>query len=384
MCLAVFLSLGGAGAARAYDLYLIDFNTRYGTSGTVLDSCIVCHFSSAGAGATNPYGTDYGSSNHNFAAIEPLDSDRDDYTNIIEIHARTLPGDANSHPWTPKAIPPVVTAFTIPATYNSLVVPITVFTAIDNAGVTGYMATQTATTPSPTAQGWSATPPASFTFLAPGVKILYGWARNAAESVSLPMHDAVTITLNDTTRPVVTTFLIPPISNSLVVPVTTFTATDDQVVTGYKITQSPAKPGWGALGWSPAPPTSFTFMVPGVHTLYGYARDGAGHVSPGLSAKVAITLNDIAPPVVTSFTAPAAPVSRTVPISTFIATDNQVVTGYKITQSPAKPGWGALGWSPAPPTSFTFMVPGVHRLYGYARDGAGNVSKGVLATVTVP
>ena len=60
-----------------------------------MDSCAVCHTSIP---AVNPYGADYGSHGHSFAAIELLDSDSDGYTNLQEIEALTFPGDAGSHP----------------------------------------------------------------------------------------------------------------------------------------------------------------------------------------------------------------------------------------------------------------------------------------------
>jgi hypothetical protein len=91
-----------AGAAQAKSGYLSAFNTRYGTSGTVLNDCNLCH----SADPYNPYGIalqNAGIATNTtsaFAAVEPLDSDKDGYTNLQEINARTLPGDAASLPKT--------------------------------------------------------------------------------------------------------------------------------------------------------------------------------------------------------------------------------------------------------------------------------------------
>ena len=88
-----------------------------------------------------------------------------------------------------------MTAFTIPATATTLTVPITTFTASDNVGVTGYLVTETSTTPAPTAGGWSTTTPASYTFTTAGAKTLYAWAKDAAGNVSTSRSATVTITL---------------------------------------------------------------------------------------------------------------------------------------------------------------------------------------------
>jgi hypothetical protein len=92
--------------------------------------------------------------------------------------------------------PPTVTVFTIPSTYSSLTVPISAFSATDNIGVTGYMVTQTSTQPTARATGWTATPPASYTFSSAGTKTLYAWAKDAAGNVSSSKSASVTITLS--------------------------------------------------------------------------------------------------------------------------------------------------------------------------------------------
>ena len=70
-----------------------------------------------------------------------------------------------------------MTAFTIPATANTLTVTISSFIATDNVGVTGYLVNELATAPSPTASGWSASVPSSYTFTTAGSKTLYAWAK---------------------------------------------------------------------------------------------------------------------------------------------------------------------------------------------------------------
>jgi hypothetical protein len=90
-------------AASARSGYLSTFNSKYGTTGTALDACATCHGSSTSI--RNSYGLDV--ENRLLAGeaigtaltnVEPLDSDGDTYTNIVEIQARSLPYDARSVP----------------------------------------------------------------------------------------------------------------------------------------------------------------------------------------------------------------------------------------------------------------------------------------------
>jgi len=106
--LTLGLSFLGAGTAQAVSSFLNTFNSVYGTSGTALDSCFTCHTAINGT-SFNSFGADFhddlGNAGFDAATalhdIEPLDSDGDSFTNIQEITARTLPGDANDFPQGP-------------------------------------------------------------------------------------------------------------------------------------------------------------------------------------------------------------------------------------------------------------------------------------------
>jgi hypothetical protein len=106
---AAFIS----NTADAKSNYTTDFNNYYGTDGTnggtTLGSCITCHVNPDGKGGENPYATIWKAYGRNFAAVEPLDSDGDGFSNIDEIIADTWPGDASSTPG-PIAQPPVANA----------------------------------------------------------------------------------------------------------------------------------------------------------------------------------------------------------------------------------------------------------------------------------
>lgn len=95
-------------------------------------------------------------------------------------------------------IKPVVTGFSVSSPSTSLTVSITILTATDNVGVTGYMVTTKARAPGASSTKWSATPATSFTFPATtklGAKTLYAWAKDAAKNVSKSLSASVTLSL---------------------------------------------------------------------------------------------------------------------------------------------------------------------------------------------
>lgn len=87
---------------------------------------------------------------------------------------------------------PTVTVFTAGSPSGSTV-PITTFTATDAVGVTGYLITESATTPLVGAAGWTGTAPTSYTATGTGSVALYAWAKDAAGNVSAAATQTVTI-----------------------------------------------------------------------------------------------------------------------------------------------------------------------------------------------
>ncbi len=362
--------------------YTTSFNSRYGTAGTALGSCTVCH-PGGNTSQLNSYGTAFANSGHNYATIENLDSDGDGYTNLQEITARMFPGDAASHPTTADVTAPVVSAFTVPANSVTLSVTITTFTATDTVGVTGYLVTETSATPAASAAGWGAARPASYTFGSAGSKTLYAWAKDAAGNVSAPVSRAITVTLPDTTAPVVSGFVIPASSSTLTVTITTLTATDGGGVTGYLVTETSATPSASAAGWTSSRPATYTSSSAGSKTLYAWAKDAAGNVSAPLSRTITITLPDTTAPAVTGFTIPSSSGSLAVAITAFTATDGSGVTGYMVTETSTTPASSAAGWYASAPTGYTFSSAGAKTLYAWAKDAAGNVSAPLSRTITI-
>lgn len=273
-------------------------------------------------------------------------------------------------------VPPVVTDFTAPSSSNTLDVSFT-FAASDNAGVTGYMVTETSVRPAYGSSAWSATPPTGYTFSSSGSKTLYAWAKDAAGNVSA--GKSITISVENV-APVVTAFTMPAISNSLTVPVSTFIASDNVAVTGYLLTETSNKPSYGSTGWTSTPPTSYTFTSSGNRILYAWAKDAAGNVSGSAAAS---TLVDTTPPTVTAFTTPVRSPSYEISISSLTATDNIGVTGYMVTETYAAPTPDAAGWVSTPPATYTFQVQGSRTLYVWAKDAAGNISARKSNTIIV-
>jgi hypothetical protein len=119
--LAGLMSVAGFGflvsPALSKPEYLAEFNKRYSAQGTKLDSCNTCHTTTQDADHLNPYGADFGKANHDFGAIEGLDSDGDTFKNADEIQAGTFPGDPNDNPNTkakPKPAPTTTTTKPFP------------------------------------------------------------------------------------------------------------------------------------------------------------------------------------------------------------------------------------------------------------------------------
>jgi parallel beta-helix repeat protein len=278
---------------------------------------------------------------------------------------------------------PVINEFIVPTTSSSLVVEVNRFTASDNIGVTGYLLTESATTPSIANSGWDTKAPASFAFTSEGDKTLYAWTKDAAGNISTSKNAQVTITLPDVTKPVITAFTIPSTSSSLIVDVTSFAATDNKTVAGYLLTESATTPSIANSGWDTKAPASFTFTSDGDKTLYAWTKDAAGNISTSKNAQVTITLPDVIKPVITAFTIPRTSSSLIVDVTSFTATDNKTVAGYLLTESATTPSIANSGWDTKAPASFTFTSEGDKTLYAWTKDAAGNISTSKNAQVTI-
>ncbi len=182
-------------------------------------------------------------------------------------------------------IAPSVSALRLPSIINSLTVPITAFDVKDNKAVAGYMLTQTKTIPKVTSSLWRTTAPKSYAFSSAGIKMLYAWAKDEAGNISEPSVSKITI---DSTKPVVSKFIVPAKNNGLTIPISTLTATDNIAIAGYLISENSSLPNASAE-WMSQKPASYTTASTGSKTLYLWAKDTAGNLSATKTAKCVVT-----------------------------------------------------------------------------------------------
>ncbi len=278
------------------------------------------------------------------------------------------------------ASPPVVTGLTVPASYNSLVVPIMLCTATDDVGVAGYKITQSTTRPAAADAGWTATPPTSYTVASTGLQQLFGWAKDATGNVSVSGKQALVSVTN--TKPMVIGFTLGLQPTTYSISISKFTSNGATGSGYYLITETSTTPSATNTAWSAAPPASYSFPfgTSGSKTLYAWVKDTSGTISPSLSATCVL---DSQAPTVSGFVTPSIAPTTTVPITSITAKDNIGVTGYLITQNFTKPSITDPGWTSTVPASFTVAGNSFQLMYAWARDAAGNISSTWSATTYV-
>ncbi|TAN40757.1 MAG: hypothetical protein EPN25_06600, partial [Nitrospirae bacterium] len=240
----------------------------------------------------------------------------------------------------PETEAPVVTNFAATSPSSSRNIPIAVFTATDNTGVTGYRITTSPTPPSASEGGWSSTAPATYLVTSDGTHILYPWAKDASGNVSAAFGSPATVVV-DATAPNVTAFTATSPSMSLNIQITSFTAFDVVGVTGYHITTNSTPPAAGGGGWSGTAPTTYTVSSEGTYTLYPWAKDAIGNVSAVYATPITVVV-DTTPPTVSSTTpsngATGVISNSPVTINWNENVDCSTVTTFTVTISPAS-GW---------------------------------------------
>src|SRR4030067_2477356 len=78
-------------------------------------------------------------------------------------------------------------------------------------------------------------------------------------------------------------------------------------------------------------------------------------------------------PVIHEFSGPSETTSGWISI-TFSASDDKGVTGWLINLSPAVPALSDPNWVANKPEYYGLPGPGTYRLYGWVKDGGGNIS----------
>jgi hypothetical protein len=294
--------------------------------------------------------------------------------------AKDAAGNVSAAFGTPRTVvvdatAPTVTGFTATTPSASLNIPVTLFTATDSVGVTGYMVTTSSTPPTAGAAGWTGTAPTSYTVASDGTYTLYPWAKDALDNVSAAFGTPRTVVV-DTTAPTVTGFTATTPSASLNIPITLFTATDSVGVTGYLITTSSTPPTAGATGWTGTAPTSYTVASDGTYTLYPWAKDALGNVSAVFGTPRTVVADTAAPTVTISSTAPNTTNTSPIPVTVHF---NEPVAGFD--SNGVSISNGNIGTITGAGTDYSFPVTpagnGTVTVYikaNAAHDAAGNVN----------
>lgn len=94
----------------------------------------------------------------------------------------------------------------------------------------------------------------------------------------------------DKDAPVVSAFVFSTDAGTLTARIDTLAATDNVGVTGYLVSESATVPAATDSGWSATPPVAHTLTAASVTTLYAWAKDAAGNISPARSATPAYTI----------------------------------------------------------------------------------------------
>ena len=235
-----------------------------------------------------------------------------------------IPGDVTA---------PVVSSFTIPATLTSLTVTLLTLSATDNIGVTGYLLSETSTTPSSVAAGWSSTKPTTYVFTSFGSKTLYAWAKDAAGNISLSLKANI-----DVSSPVATAFTFTgPSSGNINSPTANFTVTPNNSYTGT-ITVTPS--GTGSAGLTA---TVLTFANSSTAQTFNFTPTVAGSIiltptnngSLTNPTSLSFTANAVVPNAPTSVVATAGNASASVSFVAPANNDGSAITGYTVTSNPA-------------------------------------------------
>ncbi len=155
-----------------------------------------------------------------------------------------------------------------------------------------YILSESSSAPSIYDAGWTIGAPDSYTFASAGSKTLYAWAMDNAKNVSLSTSTDILV---DDSAPTVTAFTIPSGYGSLIVPISTFTASDDNAVTGYLVTNTASTPSLFDTAWEVTPTSTYIFATEGAKTLYAWAKDAAGNISSSMSDTVTVTIPPATP-----------------------------------------------------------------------------------------
>jgi hypothetical protein len=108
------------------------------------------------------------------------------FADDIDGEKRSAPWDIGADQHLDRDAPaPLITKFLMPTESTSLVVPVEVFSALDNGySASAYLITESESTPQQTDPGWTPTPPSAFRFGGAGARTAYAWAMSPFGKIS--------------------------------------------------------------------------------------------------------------------------------------------------------------------------------------------------------
>ncbi len=166
----------------------------------------------------------------------------------------------------------------------------------------------------------------------------------------------------DTTAPTVSAFTVTTLVNTLTIPITTFSGTDDAAVSGYLITESASQPAAGAAGWTSTPPSGYSVPAEGSYTLYPWVKDASGNISALFATPPTAVVDTTAPTLTLPSNMTIEATSVAGAVATFSATATDTVD--------ATPTIACVA-----PSGSTFAL-GINTVDCTATDDAGNVANG--------
>jgi len=211
------------------------------------------------------------------------------YTRTIYAWAINAIGNTNKYPeeltvdiYIPDIIAPSITAFSMPLTSLTTTVAITSIQVNDDVAVVGYYISEFSVTPPTNSESWLAIAPTEFMFSDIGLRRAYLWVKDAAGNISNPAWANVSIA--DSIKPVIKSFSIPTTFNLLTVPISSLTATDNNSIAGYYISDINIVPESGSYLWLSYKPVEYKFINYGDKILYATVIDISGDISDTVQA----------------------------------------------------------------------------------------------------
>jgi hypothetical protein len=178
---------------------------------------------------------------------------------------------------------PIITNFTGPTKITDINYINITIDGTDNIGIKSWLIKETQDIPLPDDSAWKNEKPSSYIITKAGLITLYAWAKDEAGNIS--ESKCLTVECIDNQPPIITSFNAPTNTGTYTFNIE-LSGTDNINITGWIITESPTKPANNDPKWLINKPDSYTLTTNGEHTLYAWAKDGAGNVSNSRQANV--------------------------------------------------------------------------------------------------